>query len=106
MPEREQLLDLLYAEPKIPRSPYELQRVDITLVIIPVARVPACRGCNQADLLVMADHSLAHARRCRNLADLHSRTPLKRSELPITVTELKAIAAPAMIGLSRMLNHG
>ncbi len=33
-------------------------------------------------------------------------TVRRRSEFPITVTELSAIAAPAMIGLSRMPNTG
>ena len=39
-------------------------------------------------------------------ADFQRRTPRSRSELPMTVTELSDMAAPAMIGESRMLNHG
>ena len=34
------------------------------------------------------------------------RTRLRRSELPITATELNAIAAPAMIGLNSSPNDG
>ena len=39
-------------------------------------------------------------------ADFHSLTPRSRKELPITVTELSDIAAPAMIGDRRILNQG
>lgn len=35
-----------------------------------------------------------------------SRTRLRRSAFPMTVTELSAIAAPAMIGLRRIANSG
>lgn len=38
--------------------------------------------------------------------NLHSRAPRNRSELPMTVTELSDIAAPAMIGDSRIWNQG
>jgi hypothetical protein len=54
----------------------------------------------------MTDHSRTDARLSRDLADLHSLTFPSRSELPITVTELSDIAAPAMMGDRRILNQG
>jgi hypothetical protein len=54
----------------------------------------------------MPDHPLADAGCDRGLADFHSRALLNRKELPMTATELKAIAAPAMIGDKSRPNDG
>jgi hypothetical protein len=44
--------------------------------------------------------------RGRRTGDFQSRARFSRSELPITLTELSAIAAPAMIGDKRIPSHG
>jgi len=106
VPKRQQPADLVDSEPEIARPPDEAKGVEIALVIIPIARLSPFSGPNQANLLVVTNHSLADTARIRNLADLHSRTLRNRSELPMTETELNAIAAPAMIGLSRIPNQG
>jgi hypothetical protein len=43
---------------------------------------------------------------CEQRFPSHSRSVLRRSALPITLTELKAIAAAAMIGLSVQPKNG
>ena len=106
LPQAEQLPDLLDRKAEVARAPDELQSPDLALVVIAITRIAPGGGRDDADLLIMADHAFADAARRRDVADLHSRTPRRRSELPITVTELSDIAAPAMIGDSRIWNQG
>ncbi len=106
MPEREQHPYFFERETKISSAADEPQRVDVALVIVAVAGIAPRRGRNEADLLIVSDHPLADARCGRGLTDLHRRTPRNRREFPITVTELSDIAAPAMIGESRIRNQG
>ena len=75
-------------------------------VEIAIAVVAPRRRGEQADALVMADHLGAHARARRCFADAHQRPPAgfqRRSSraFETTLTLEKAMAAPAMIGLSR-----
>ena len=106
VPQGEQLCDIVHAKTEIARPPDESQGMDVALVIIPVAGSFAGSRRHQPDFLIMADHALRHARSRSGFSDLHSRIPLRRSELPMTVTELSDMAAPAMIGESRILNQG
>ena len=106
MPKLEELPNLLNREAEVPRPADEAERVDIPLVIVAVSGFPPGCARDEADFLIVADHPLGHAGRLCRFADLHSLTPLRRSELPITATELNAIAAPAMIGESKIPNEG
>ena len=106
VPQRYQLADLLDRKPEIARAPDEAQGMHVALVVVAVTRIPprGRLGRQPAD-----DPPLREDRPDpggRGFADLHSRALRSRSELPITATELKDIAAPAMIGLSRRPNHG
>ena len=106
MPQRDELANLLDRKSEVAGVSDKAKRVNFTLVIVAVTGVAARGRRYEADLLVMPDHPLANAGRGRSFAYLHSRTLRSRSELPITATELKAIAAPAMSGLRRSPNHG
>ena len=106
IPQCEQPADLVYAEAKIARATDKPKGVKVPLVIIAIAGLAPPGGRDQANFLIVANHSLADAARLRDLANLHNRTPRSRSELPITETELIAIAAPAIIGLSSNPNQG
>jgi len=106
LPQSEERPYFFDREAEIPRTADESQRTNVSLVIIAIAGVPTRRGLNEADLLVVANHAFADSANEGSLADLHSLTVRSRSEFPITVTELNAIAAPAMIGLSNKPNHG
>ena len=106
VPQRDELANFLDRKPEVAGASDKAKRVNIALVVVAVTGVAARGRRDEADLLVMPDHPLANAGRGRGFADLHSRTLRSRSELPITATELKAIAAPAMIGLRRRPNHG
>jgi hypothetical protein len=59
---------------------------------------------SRVTLLIAKFRRTAGQSNCR--WNLHRRSPRSRSELPITATELNAIAAPAMIGDGRMPNVG
>lgn len=111
MPQRQQLADLLDRKPKIASPADEVQPSQIRLVIVAIARIPTRGRIDQPDLFIMADHPFADARCCRCLTDFHglsrqSFTVRKRNELPITATELKAMAAPAIIGFNSSPFHG
>src|SRR5690606_10919866 len=104
--QRDELTDLLDRKPEVASSPDEPQGVNVARVVVAVTGIPTGSRRDEADLLVMPDHPLADPGSSRGFADLHSRTLRSRSELPMTATELKAIAAPAMIGLRRRPNQG
>jgi len=80
--------------------------MEIARAIVAIARTPAWRRRDEADLLIMADHPLRDPALLRRLADVHSAFPLRRSALVTTLTEESAMAAAAMIGESRMPNSG
>jgi len=106
LPQLQELPDFVDGEPKVTGTANERKRVDVPAIVVAVAGVPAsCRG-HEANLLVVPDHPFADAARGRCFANLHSRTPLRRSEFPMTLTELSAIAAPAMMGDRSMPNQG
>src|SRR3990167_311549 len=106
LPEPQQLPYFLDTEAKVASPSDECERVNVCPIIVPVPGIPPRGSGDQTHLLVMPDHPLADAGRVRGFANLHRRALRKRSELPMTATELNAIAAPAMIGLSRRPNHG
>ena len=82
----------------------------ISVVIVPMApSLRATFGTNLTFSLWRIIRSLtsdAVAPIQRSSARSYSRTARKRRELPITATELNAIAAPAMTGLSSNPNEG
>lgn len=84
----------------------ETQALDRARGIVPITVLASVGGRHQADSLIVADHPLRYARRFRDLSDVHSAILLRRSELPITLTEDSAIAAAAKIGESMSPNSG
>src|SRR5690606_29015151 len=106
VPKRYQLADVLYRKAQITCAADEAEGMDVPTVIVPIAGVTPGGRRHQPDLLVVPDHALADPGCGRGVADLHRRAVLRRSELPMTATELNAMAAPAIMGLSRMPNHG
>lgn len=74
--------------------------------VVAIPAVATGRRRNQAYLFIVTDHALRDAARLRGLADVHSFTLLRRSALPTTLTEDKAIAAAAMIGESKIPKTG
>lgn len=64
VPESKQPANLINREAKIASAANRAKRVNVTLIVIPVSGVTPCRSRNEADFLVMPDHSLTDARRC------------------------------------------
>ena len=103
--EAEKLACLSNREPEIVGVGDEAQALDRNAAGNPDSVAPVGRRHN-SDRLVLADHPQRHARRLRDLPDVRSAILLKRSELPMTLTEDSAIAAAAMIGESISPNSG
>ena len=109
IPERQKLANLLQGEPEITGTADELQRVQIPLLILPVARFGPGAVANQADLLVVADHLGRDTAGLGNCSDVHvafllsnltGRQRQRRSSkaFDTTLTLENAMAAPAMTG--------
>ena len=114
LPQLEQLGNLGHAETEQPGAADEAQGVDFVAAVLPVAGVGAMHGGQQAQRFVMADHLGRHARLAGGLADVersvvdhgggHFEVPFQRrssSAFITTLKLLKAMAAPAITGLSR-----
>src|SRR5687767_992993 len=80
VPQCKQLADFLDRKAEVARAPDEAQRMNVATVVVAIARIPPRGFRQQADLLIMADHSRADPARRGGVAYLHSRTPLSRSE--------------------------
>src|SRR5580698_3245900 len=97
--------DIVDRKTKVTRAADEAKLVQLAFAVMAVAVLRPCGGGNEPDALVMPDHFCRDAGGKRRLLNcdqthvcLHFRN---RSALPSTQTEDAAIAAPAMVGLSR-----
>lgn len=95
------MADLIDPKSYIARTADEAERKNVPLDIVAITRRATRLGRNEPNLLIMADHPLADGVGRRCFANFHSFTARRRSEFPITNTELSVMAALARIGLSR-----
>lgn len=70
-PQSKQLLDVRNRETQVPSTPDETERVDVVGIVDAVTRLCAIGRDDEADFLVMPDHSGGDARRCCRFADIH-----------------------------------
>ncbi len=106
VPQRQQLPDLFERKPEITRAADEAQQMDVAFMVLPVARLRAGTGVEEADAFVMADHLGRHAAGAGDFADVHFSPPAGRQRLSVsalvtTLTLENAIAAPAITGFRK-----
>ena len=107
VPETEQGLDALDGEAEVSGALDETKYLNVLLCVLAIPRRCSVSFGNKTDTFVVSDHFRVHARNLSSLSNVHIFLSVfsdgfqrrKSSEFDTTLTLLRAIAAPATIGL-------